>query len=330
MSLNTSNEQKLLNLPEQIITANEQEFAEKFNFDNFKFTHNLAGHPLFEIPRLVELADFLLQQKGRSIHFKGSERPVDDLDDPQSNNKQKERVLEELADIKNSKSWLLLYSVQRKPEYRVLLDRVIEELEQLTGQDLRSQITWLDAYIFIASPQGVTPYHIDHESTFLFQIEGNRTSNLFDPRDRSILKETEIENYYAGELKAAQYLPENQKKSSVYQLTPGTGVHHPPLAPHWYQNGEQHSVALGIHFCLKDRDRQGKVHQFNYFLRRLGFSPTPPDKSLIKDRLKSLALELISTRNPKTKSELLRSGVMRSKKIFSLFKSVSKNQKNIN
>jgi len=316
LSSNITNNKKPLKLPEPIITENRNEFVEKFNSSSFKFTHNLARHPLFEIPRLVELADFLLQQKGRSIHFKGSDRPVDDLDDPQSNNKQKERVLEELADIKNSQSWLLLFSVQRQPEYQVLLDQIIEELEQLTGQDLRSQITWLDAYIFVASPQGITPYHIDHEATFLFQIEGDRTSNLFDARDRSILKEAEIENYYLGEFKAAQYQAENQSKSSVYQLTPGTGVHHPSLAPHWYQNGEQHSVALGIHFCLRDQDRQGQVYQFNYLLRQWGFSPTPPGKSRIKDRLKSLALEIISTRNPKSKNEFLRSGVMRIKQIF--------------
>lgn len=320
MSLNIANDKKLLSLPDSIITGDRQEFTEKYNHNSFKFTHNLAGHPLFEIPRLVELADFLLQQEGRSIHFRGSDRPVDDFDDAQSKNKQREKLLEELTDIKNSQSWLLLFSVQRKPEYQVLLDQIIEELEQLTGQDLRSQITWLDAYIFVASPQGITPYHIDHESTFLFQIAGDRTSNLFDGRDRSILKEAEIEEYYFGKFNAAQYQAEYQDKSNVYQLSPGTGVHHPSLAPHWYQNGEQHSVALGIHFCLKDQDRQGKVYQFNYFLRRLGFSPTPPGKSRIKDRLKSLAFELISTRNPKSKYQLLRSGVVRIKKIFSLFK----------
>ena len=320
MSLNIANDKKLLSLPEPIITGGRQEFTEKYNHDSFKFTHNLAGHPLFEIPRLVELADFLLQQEGRSIQFRGSDRPISDLNDAQSRNKQREKLLQELADIRNSKSWLLLYSVQRKPEYQVLLDQIIEELAQLTSQDLRSQITWLDAYIFVASPQGITPYHIDHESTFLFQISGNRTSNLFDVRDRSILKEAEIESYYFGNFKSAQYRAEYQDKSSIYQLTPGTGVHHPSLAPHWYQNGEQYSVALGIHFCLKDQDRQGKVYQFNYFLRRLGFSPTTPGKSWIKDRLKSLAFELISTRNPKSKYELLRSGVVRIKKIFSLFK----------
>ncbi|MGB5711404.1 MAG: hypothetical protein WBM44_10910, partial [Waterburya sp.] len=217
MSLNVSNDKKRLSLPEAIITGDRQKFTEKYNHDSFKFTHNLAGHPLFEIPRLVELADFLLQQEGRSIQFRGSDRPVDDFGDAQSRNKQRERLLQELADIRNSKSWLLLYSVQRKPEYQVLLDQIIGELEQLTGQDIRSQITWLDAYIFVASPQGITPYHIDHEATFLFQIAGNRTSNLFDGRDRSILKEAEIEKYYIGDFTAAQYQAEHQPKSSIYK-----------------------------------------------------------------------------------------------------------------
>ncbi len=32
----------------------------------------------------------------------------------------------------------------------------------------REDVTWEDAYIFLASPNAVTPYHIDHEATFLF------------------------------------------------------------------------------------------------------------------------------------------------------------------
>ena len=322
MDIYLSKEPKVLNHNESIITGDKQNFKENLNSSSFKFTHNLVQHSLFEIPRLVKLADFLLRQEGRSILFRGSDRPVDNFDDEQSRNKQRERLLQELADIEQSNSWLLLYSVQRDPEYRALLDQIISELEQLSGRELRSQITWLDAYIFMASPGGVTPYHIDHETTFLFQIAGERTSNLFDGRDRTILSDVEIEKYYIGDFKSAKYRKDKQTKANVYQLTPGTGVHHPSLAPHWYQNGDKYSVALGVHFCLKDTDRKSKIYQFNYYLRQLGLSPTSPGKSPLKDRLKAWVIEAISTRQPKTKYELLRSGVNRLKTVIKLFKSV--------
>ena len=49
-----------------------------------------------------------------------------------------------------------------------------------------------------------------------------------------------------------------------------------------------------------------------------------------KDRLKSLAFDLISTPNPKSKYKLLRSGVVRIKTVISPFKSVMKKLKNLN
>lgn len=93
--------------------------------------------------------------------------------------------------------------------------------------------------------------------------------------------------------------------------TPGTDVHHPVCAPHWVKNGSDYSVALSINFCMRSFDQRAKVYQINHYLRKLGLSPTPPGKSVWRDRLKIATLELISARNPKTKYELLRSGIKR-------------------
>ena len=78
---------------------------------------------------------------------------------------------------------------------------------------------------------------MDHESNFLFQIGGEKEVNLFDPADRSVLSEREIETFYIGELNALRYRDEIQSKAMVYQLKPGQAVHHPPMAPHWVRNG---------------------------------------------------------------------------------------------
>jgi hypothetical protein len=188
----------------------------------------------------------------------------------------------------------------------------------MIGRPLRPEITWKDSYIFMASPHAVTPYHIDHEMAFLMQVHGNRLAHLWDQKDRSVLTEKEIEEYYMGDLGAGTYLEKNQPKAYVYNMDVGKGVHHPVLAPHYYKNGDTYSVAIGVHLCLRNVDQRGRAYQINSCLRKLGMKPTAPGVSPWKDSLKIGALNLLDKKNPKTKFDLIRSGAMRLKTPFRL------------
>jgi hypothetical protein len=313
--------QPCFDLPARILAANEAERYQKFNRDSFMFTHNLAGHPLLQIPRLVDLASHLITYGPGSVRCQVSGIPMHlKWTDVQLKEQFQEQIPEFIANIEKSDSWLLLYSVQRDPVYQVLLDQIVDELTELTGVPLRQEMTWLDAYIFVASPHAVTPYHIDHESTFLFQMHGDRQSNLFPCDDRSLLTDQELENFYIGDYNAANFKPEYQSKATVYPLVPGTGVHHPVCAPHWYQNGDTYSVAMGIHFGLRSFDLQARIYQANHYLRKLRLNPTPPGQSAFRDQLKIQVMGMLSKRHPVTKSDVVRSG---SDRIRAVLNSVS-------
>jgi hypothetical protein len=303
-----------------IINSDGEDFRQNYNCSPFMFSHNLEGHPLFKFPRLIELANTLSNKNGHR-------KPICHLSKMRIDHKlcgdgqdHKDPITETIANIEKSNSWVLLYSVQGDPEYAALLEQIITELEKQVGKPLRKEITWLDAYIFIASPHAATSYHIDHESTFLFQIQGDREANVFSPSDRQILSEEEIEDYFQGNLDAANYKAENQSKANIYSLTPGKGVHHPVLAPHCYKNGNYPSIALGVHFCSRSYDLQSRVYQVNYFLRKLGFKPTPPGQSVFRDYLKIFLIELFSKRNPASKFELMDSGLKRIRNFLSPIK----------
>lgn len=295
-----------------IFEAGSADFKGLFNRRSFQYRHSLSGHPLFELPRLATLAETLLREDGpSSVNWRGSDAKVNMKWGQMPPAKRHQKISEAIADLENSGSWLLLYRVQTDPEYRALMESVIAEVATLAEQPLASQITWKDAYIFLASPSSVTPYHIDHESTFLFQIHGQRTASIWDREDRSVLPLQEVENYYAGKVGAANYRQEIESKASVYTMTGGTGVHHPVLAPHTFKNGSTYSIALGVHFCLREWDLQGRVHQVNACLRRLRMQPTPPRVSAWRDGLKSGLIGMLSERHPKTKGDMLRSGFRR-------------------
>jgi len=294
--------------PSAIFAGGNEAFQRLYNRHSFQFQHHLSGNPLFELPRLARLAELLgpanvLQfSSDAAFNLKWTGMHVKD---------HREKITEAIAQLQKSGSWLLLYRAQTDPEYRVLMNQIIAEIEARAGLPLEPQITWRDAYVFLASPFAVTPYHIDHESTFLFQIHGQREANIWDREDRSVLTDPELESYYYGNLSAANYQECNQAKARIYSMGAGTGVHHPCLAPHAFKNGATYSIALGVHFCLREWDHQARVYQLNHCLRQLHLHPTPPGRSAWRDRAKVQALGWISKRNPQTKSELIRSGIKR-------------------
>jgi hypothetical protein len=292
-----------------LVDPDTKPFRERYNRLPFQFQHSLAGHPLFELARLTQLAEAILTRGNPRyfVHFDGAGTAASRLD-----REPRERVAAAVAHVERPGSWIKLSRAQDvDPEYRELLDHILLELEERTGVALREEITWASATIFLGAPRTLTPYHMDHESNFLFQIGGEKEVNLFDPADRTVLSEREIETFYIGELNALRYREEIQAKAMVFNLKPGQAVHHPPLAPHWVRNGSYPTIALSVGFCMKSIDVTPRVHQINYYLRKLGMRPAPIGKAAWKDRAKIAALGLLSTRHPTTERETYGSGIDR-------------------
>lgn len=296
-------------LPTRIFNHSAGEFVERFNRLPFAVSHNLAGHSLFELPRLIELAKNLWALAGSKVLFQDGGAAFENRWDEIPNKALS--FINGIRNIQQSSSWVLLKSVQEDPEYKAVIDRCVSELSELTGVNLEREITWIDGYIFIASPGAVTPHHIDHESNFLLQVHGEKNFNVCDPSDRSVLFEEEIESYYAGDLSAASFKPISQEKAYVFPLKPGTGTHIPSKGPHWVRNDDQYSVSFSINFCMRETDVKSRIYQCNHSIRRLGFIPTPPGRSPLKDWMKITALSRLGKSKAANKNELLRQNVRR-------------------
>jgi hypothetical protein len=299
----------------------DSKFRDDFDRNSFLFSHHLAGHPLFELSRIRSLAEMLLQKKGpTSIRWKNSDAPVDAGWAQLPPSEQIHSVSDAIQNIDKSGSWVLLYGTQNDPEYAALLEQILDEVEEMMGHPLRSQISWKECHIFMVSPNGTTPYHVDHMTTFLFQIQGSRIAKLWDQKDRSILTDKEIENFYMGDHSAAKYEDWKQDRAYVYPMEAGKGVHHPHLAPHHYKNGDTYSIGLGVHLCLKDDDRQARAYQMNACLRQIGLKPEPPGLHPLRDRLKIGAVHLFDKKKPASIDDVVRSGALRLKAPFRLVK----------
>lgn len=267
------------------LDANEDVFREAFDRRSFAFAHRLAGHPLFEPQRLLELARKLAEDP-RDVYYDAGPIRVDQRWDQTA---VCDLPLDYLLNrIETAGAWIVLRRAEKDPEYAQLLDACMNEIEMLAGRDLSETIKLRNAIVFINSPNRISSYHIDRECNCLLQISGSKTLSVFDRYDRDVLSEDEIERFWAIDNNSAVYKPEYEDRAMKFALVPGVGVHIPVNAPHWVQNGPDVSISLSINFHYRD-SVLGDVYRANYWLRRAGLRPSPPERSRTSATLKSAA-----------------------------------------
>jgi hypothetical protein len=263
-------------------------FRENFNRASFEFGHNLTGHPLFRLDRLMELARVTQQTRPGDLYYDaGQEVGINqrwaEIPKPQFS------AADAIQRIEHCGAWIVLKRADKDPEYKVVLDRCMQELEDLTGLSIDKVMKIKEVIMFVTSPKRVTTYHIDRECSLLLQIQGDKQISIFDRNDRTVLPEQDIEKFWSVDANAPRYNPSLQERATVYHLKPGTAVHIPVNFPHWLQNGDNISVSLNLNFQYRDSMR-ANLYRANFLLRKMGLNPTPPFRSAALDRVKSVAV----------------------------------------
>ena len=241
-------------------------FRRCFDREPFWVEHDLCGHPLFELPRLIELSR---QLPADQVEYNAGTLPVtlDARETPRTGLSAEETIRR----IEQCRSWLVLKNVETDCAYRQLAASCLRPMRELCP-DMRA----LELFVFVSSPHAVTPYHIDPECNFLLQIRGSKTIRTFPARDRAVLSEEELERFYAGGSRNLLCLtPETERKASVFELDAGRGLHIPVNAPHWVRNGPLVSISFSITFRTGASDRREIAYRINHRLRRLHLRPRP-------------------------------------------------------
>jgi hypothetical protein len=152
-----------------------------------------------------------------------------------------------------------------------------------------------EAFIFVSSPNIVTPYHMDPEYNFLLHLRGQKTIHIFDKSDPEILTELDFEGYLSDGFTQIEFKPEYQAKAISFDLQPGCGVHVPLTTPHWVQNGPEVSISFSITFRTPYSERLRMIHSANAFLRRKGVNPKSIGDSPWRDSLKYQVYRTLSS-----------------------------------
>ncbi|MDQ6708417.1 MAG: transcriptional regulator [Acidobacteriota bacterium] len=258
-------------------------FKQNFNRRHFPVRHNLSDHPLFQLPRLIELARDTANSRPGDLYYDLGDVRVDQRWD--TSPVRALPVDESIRRIESAGAWIILKKAERDPEYRELLERCMANLLELTGREFQKQMKVQEAIVFVTSPNRVTSYHIDSECNFILQIRGEKDIYVFDQNDRDVVPEQELERFWAVDTNAGTYKPQYQDRSETYRLGPGRGVHVPVNAPHWLKNGNNISITLSINFRFHDSAR-ANLYRANYLMRKFGIAPAPPGISPGRDAMK--------------------------------------------
>jgi hypothetical protein len=269
------------------IITDPKETRESFNRRSFALSHQLSSHPLFQLPKLLELAERTALSRPDDLYFDmGEVRPGQRWDEiPRA----RFTAVDAMRQLESCGAWFIFRHTQRDPDYRELFNRGLREIKEIAGEGADSQLRQEDIIIFVTSPRRVTPYHMDRECNFLLQISGTKTIYVFDRDDRDILPDEEIERFWAVDNNAPVFRPEFHSRATSYRMVPGTGVHIPVNFPHWVQNDDNISISLSVNFQFLDSMR-ANLYRFNYYLRQLGLTPSQPSLYPARDTAKTFAM----------------------------------------
>jgi hypothetical protein len=190
-------------------------------------------------------------------------------------------VIRNLAD---ANAWLTLLNIEDDPAYADLTNTMLDQVQpaMIAQGGMRKRV----GFIFVSSPDSVTPAHFDIEHSLLMQVSGAKTVSI-GRFESDQTKRHEVERYWDGSHGRVEGMP---TEVASYSLTPGRGVYIPPVVPHWVHNGPAISLSVTLTYFTGATDQQNLIEACNARLRRMHLNPRQPGESTAADLTKIVAM----------------------------------------
>ncbi|HEV2370687.1 MAG TPA: hypothetical protein VGS19_00845 [Streptosporangiaceae bacterium] len=242
-----------------------------------EFTHGLHEDTRLTLAAVADLADRLPRE---SVIYDTAAQP---LLVPQGGPPR--GALDKPGDVirhlDTANAWLTLLNIEADPAYAELLNTTLDELESAFPPRLQATRHRV-GFIFVSSPNSVTPAHFDIEHSLLMQVSGSKTVS-FGRFESEESRWHEVERYWDGSHGRIESLP---PELASYTLTPGRGVYIPPVAPHWVHNGPAPSLSVTLTYFTAATERENMIEAFNAHLRRFHLTPRHAGQSAAADTAK--------------------------------------------
>jgi hypothetical protein len=259
------------------------QFSANYPETPHKLPHGLRDHPLLTLESLAKLSERLPHA---SVEYNKGDLPTGV--DPDSDIANGLSIGDTIRNVDTCRSWAVLKNIEQDDAYRALLLSLLGELQPLieakTGAMLRPQ-----GYVFVSSPDAVTPYHFDPEHNILLQLRGSKTMVQFPAGDPFYAPDETHEGYHTGGPRNLVWRDELAAGGTAWHLSPGEGLFVPVMAPHHVKNGSEPSISLSITWRSDWSFAEADARAFNSVLRKVGLRPRAPGRFPAQNGAKATA-----------------------------------------
>jgi hypothetical protein len=258
-------------------------FAANYPETPHKLRHQLGDHPLLALEALAQLAERLPHA---SVEYNRGDLPTGV--DPSSDISNGLSIGDTIRNVESAQSWAVLKNIEHDDEYRALLLSLLGELKPLIEAKTGAMLT-PQGFIFVSSPNAVTPYHFDPEHNILLQLRGQKVMTQFPAGDATYAPDETHEGYHTGGHRNLVWRDELAAGGSEWPLVPGEALFVPVMAPHHVKNGPVPSISLSITWRSDWSYAEADARAFNSVLRRAGLRPSAPGRFPAQNKGKALA-----------------------------------------
>ena len=245
--------------------------------------HDMVGHPMFDLEALIALAG---RMDPLTVEYNRGDLPVGV--DPAATIGNGLSIADTIRGIEENGSWMVLKFIERDPEYRALLEATLAELMPVVGPVTGAMLKQ-EGFIFVSSPNAVTPFHFDPEHNILLQIRGTKTMTVFPADDERVVAGVEHERFHKGGHRNLPWRDDIAARGRAFPMTPGDAIYVPVKAPHWVSNGPHVSVSFSITWRSEWSFMEADARGMNAVLRRAGLEPDAPARFPERNLAKSVA-----------------------------------------
>ncbi|HET8869481.1 MAG TPA: cupin-like domain-containing protein [Aquabacterium sp.] len=258
---------------------NEQFRPELMDRQSFKFGHTLLDHPALTLASLSEVIPAL--PASQVMYSKGLLDTGADFEGTFKKRPQDATIEEVIDQIRTRDSYIMVRQPEKHAVFADLHKALIGEVASVLRQrGVRPHVIDPQLYLFIASPNSITPFHIDRYSTFLMQFRGTKQVCVHPQWDQRVVSAPNAEAYVAYQSTKLPWSPEVDKLGITWDFSPGEALHIPFLAGHHVKNGpDDVSISMSIIFNTDESMMWRRAYRFNHAVRgrlaRFGIEPHP-------------------------------------------------------
>jgi hypothetical protein len=252
----------------------------------FRLRHSFAGDPRFSLEALLRLA---MRLPASSIEYNAGNIPLDQ--DPEKTPLTGLSIGETIRRINECNSWMVIRHVEADAEYAAALEECLAEIAPAAAKSTGKMYKKV-GFIFISSPNAVTPLHLDPEHNILMHLQGAKKMTVFRT-DQGIIPDEQHELYHVGKAhRNLRHHPDFDDYGETFDLEPGDALYVPVKAPHWVKTGPSPCISFSITWKSRASDAEARLRIANHQIRQWGGRPPLPGANPSRDAAVILAQRL--------------------------------------